>query len=159
MAWTETTEGGYTVLTSSALTLGDNENTANQYIAVTPAISTALYPNWENRKTQIESRINAIAELYPKILRDVGWKKVRLPNKENIPYSTQVELKTLLEEKSALNKKLKDGRRFFGYVFGKQGLKEHGGGDDLIKKYEKNIKKLNQAENNLATFKTTHKLK
>ena len=50
MAWTETTEGGYTVLTSSALTLGDNENTANQYIAVTPAISTALYPNWENRK-------------------------------------------------------------------------------------------------------------
>jgi len=50
MAWTETTEGGYTVLTSSALTLGDNENTANQYIAVTPVISTADYPNWENRK-------------------------------------------------------------------------------------------------------------
>ena len=50
MAWTETTEAGYTVLTSPALVLGDNENTANQYIAVTDAIPTATYPNWENRK-------------------------------------------------------------------------------------------------------------
>jgi|8_EtaG_2_1085327.scaffolds.fasta_scaffold17616_6 hypothetical protein len=50
MAWTETTEGGYTVLTSEALTLGDNANTANQYIAVTPVIPTGSYPNWENRK-------------------------------------------------------------------------------------------------------------
>ena len=50
MAWTETTEGGYTVLTSEALTLGDNANTANQYIAVTPVIPTGTYPNWEGNK-------------------------------------------------------------------------------------------------------------
>ena len=113
-------------------------------------------PAWKNRKTQIESRVNAIVELYPKanaMLKIEGRKPI-IP--DNVPYDIREELKNLKEEWSALHRKTKQGNRFFKRTIGGYGDIQ---GYRIIKNYEKSINKLKQAENNLETFKATHKSK
>lgn len=50
MAWTETTDGGYTILTSAVTAVNDNEGGTDEYVAHSPVIDTKLYPNWEGIK-------------------------------------------------------------------------------------------------------------
>ena len=90
-----------------------------------------------------------------------GWPKL---DAENVPQSTLEELTTLKKEQQAIDKKLKIGKYVFQKIppFGRahEGLMSTAqNGNWIIREYEENIKKLKQAENNLATFKNTHKSK
>ena len=61
MAWNETTDGGYTILTSDVIQVNDNAGGADEYVAHSPVIDTKLYPNWEGIKFPCKVNVTIVS--------------------------------------------------------------------------------------------------
>ena len=61
MAWTETSENGYTVLEETGLTLTDTAGATSEYLCFGSVIDTGLYPGWQNTKFPISVQVTTAA--------------------------------------------------------------------------------------------------
>jgi|TARA_R110000824_G_scaffold151149_1_gene322070 hypothetical protein len=61
MAWTETSENGYTVLEETGLTLTDTAGATIEYLCFGSVIDTGLYPGWQNAKFPISVQVTTAA--------------------------------------------------------------------------------------------------
>ena len=61
MAWTETSENGYTVLEETGLTLTDTAGATIEYLCFGSVIDTGKYPGWQNAKFPISVQVTTAA--------------------------------------------------------------------------------------------------
>ena len=61
MAWTETSENGYTVLEETGLTLSDSAGATIEKLCFGSVIDTGLYPGWQNTKFPISVQVTTAA--------------------------------------------------------------------------------------------------